>query len=186
MKKHFKKIGLLGSILLGVSVPVPGLAWSKEKAKNIAVGSSYLVREVRHELRMLPYYSVFDNLEFKVDGYNVELMGQVSRPTLKSDAERVVKRIEGVENVSNNIKVLPVSANDDRIRRAVFRAVYGQETLNRYALQAVPPIHIIVENGHVTLVGVVASEMDKNVANIQANGVPGVFSVTNNLRVEKD
>jgi hyperosmotically inducible protein len=111
-------------------------------------------------------------------------MGQVSRPTLKSDAERVVKDIEGVERVVNEIEVLPTSPNDDRIRLATYRTIYGHTALNRYALQAVPPIHIIVKNGNVTLEGVVANESDKNIANIQARSVPGVFSVTNNLRVE--
>jgi len=144
-----------------------------------------LEREVRHELVMLPYYSVFDNLAFKVDGNRVELLGQVSRPTLKADAERVVKRIEGVESVNNNIEVLPTSPNDDRIRRAVYRAIYGNSALQLYSVRSVPPIHIIVKNGRVTLEGVVAKEMDKNIANIQANSVSGVFSVTNNLRVEK-
>jgi hyperosmotically inducible protein len=144
-----------------------------------------IVREVRHELVMLPYYNVFDNLEYKVDGYNVTLLGQVVRPTLKSDAENVVKKIEGVEHVKNDIEVLPVSPNDDRIRLAVYRAIYGHTALNRYALQAVPPIHIIVKNGNVALVGVVANEGDKNIAGIQANGVSGVFSVKNELRSEK-
>jgi hyperosmotically inducible protein len=148
-------------------------------------GSDRLVKEVRHELVMLPYYNVFDNLSFKVDGGTVTLMGQVTRPTLKSDAERVVKSIEGVERVVNNIEVLPLSTNDDRIRIAVYRAIYSQAGLQRYGMQAVPPIHILVNNGNVTLEGVVASEGDKNIANIQANGVPGVFSVKNNLRVEK-
>jgi hyperosmotically inducible periplasmic protein len=134
---------------------------------------------------MLPYYSVFDNLAFKVDGDRVELLGQVSRPTLKSDAERVVKRIEGVESVTNNIEVLPTSPNDDRIRQAVYRAIYGNSALQLYGVRSVPPIHIIVKNGRVTLEGVVAKEMDKNIANVQANSVSGVFSVTNNLRVEK-
>ena len=146
----------------------------------------YLVRAVRHELLMLPYYSVFDNIEFSVDGYRVTLSGEVVRPTLKSDAENVVKRIEGVERVVNKIKVLPASFNDDRIRHATYRAIYRHPVLNRYALQSVPPIHIIVDNGNVTLVGVVANEMDKNVAYVQANSVPEVFSVTNRLRVEKD
>lgn len=147
-------------------------------------GQERVLREVRHELVTLPYYGVFDNLSYRVDGSTVTLMGQVSRPTLKSDAERVVKRIEGVEQVVNNIEVLPLSPNDDQIRMATYRAVYGQAQLNRYGLQAVPPIHIIVNNGKVTLEGVVANEGDKNLANIQANSVPGVFAVTNNLRVE--
>jgi hyperosmotically inducible periplasmic protein len=182
-KSHKKQIALLSLIQLGILVMAPSIAWSKQK--TIVEGSSYLVREVTHELRMLPYYTVFDNLEFKVDGYNVELMGEVVNPVLKSDAERVVKKIEGVEKVTNNIKVLPVSQNDEHLRRELFRAIYGEPSLNRYALQAIPPIHIIVDNGHVTLVGVVANEADKNIANIRANGVPGVFSVKNDLRVEK-
>src|SRR5437588_2053723 len=144
-----------------------------------------LNQEVRHELVMLPWYNLFDNLAYRVDGSTVTLFGQVTRPTLKSDAENVVKKIEGVDRVVNNIEVLPLSPNDDQIRRATYRAIYGHTALNRYGLQAVPPIHIIVNNGHVTLEGVVASEGDKNIAGIQANGVSGVFSVTNNLRVEK-
>jgi hyperosmotically inducible protein len=135
---------------------------------------------------MLPYYGVFDNLAFRVEGNSVILMGKVTRPTLKSSAERVVQDIEGVEHVVNNIDVLPVSPQDDRIRLAAYRTIYGHSSLNRYAMQAVPPIHIIVENGKLTLEGVVANESDKNIANIQAHSVPGVFEVTNNLRVESD
>jgi len=142
-------------------------------------------REVRHELVMLPYYSIFDNLSYRVDGGAVTLFGQVTRPTLKSDAENVVKRVEGVSRVINNIEVLPLSPMDNRIRVAEYRAIYGFPSLNRYALGALPPIHIIVKNGNVTLQGVVASEADKNTAGIRANGVSGVFSVTNDLRVEK-
>lgn len=144
-------------------------------------------REARHELVMLPYYSVFDNLAFEVrpDGTLV-LLGQVVRPTLKRDSENRVKDIEGVERVENRIEVLPVSSNDDRLRRDVYRAIYGHPALSRYAWGAVPPIHIIVKNGQLTLEGVVDSEADKNIANIQANGVSGVFKVTNNLQVAKD
>lgn len=149
-----------------------------------AKGYERFVREIRHELVMLPYYGVFDNLVYKVDGYKVTLMGQVTRPTLKSDAERVVKDIEGVEQVTNNIEVLPLSPNDDRIRRAAFQTIYGHPALNRYAFGAVPPIHIIVNNGKIALEGVVATEADKNIAGIQANQVPGAFGVTNNLRTE--
>jgi BON domain-containing protein len=150
-------------------------------------GIDRIVKEVHHELVMLPFYGVFDNLAYKVspDG-TVTLLGEVSRPTLKSDAENAVKRIEGVERVDNQIKVLPTSPNDDRIRRAVYRSIYGNDVLSQYALRAVPPIHIIVENGNVTLEGVVARQMDKQVAEMQAKGVPGVFSVTNNLRVEEE
>jgi hyperosmotically inducible periplasmic protein len=149
------------------------------------VPQNRIEREVRHELVMLPYYGVFDNLSFRVDGSTVTLMGQVTRPTLKSDAEHVVQRIEGVTRVVNNIEVLPLSPSDDRIRLATYRAIYSQPQLNRYALNAVPPIHIIVNNGKVTLQGVVANEGDKNIAGIQANQVPGVFSVQNDLQVEK-
>ena len=141
-----------------------------------------VAREVRHELVMLPYYGVFDNLAYKVEGDTVTLLGQVTRPSLKSEAGKVVKSIEGVTRVVNQIEVLPLSSFDDRLRLAVYRAVYGNSALNRYALQPVPPVHIIVNNGRVTLEGVVASKMDKNIANVRANGVAGVFEVTNNLR----
>ena len=154
-------------------------------AQEIARSQERLEKEVRHELVMLPYYGVFDNLAFKVDGSKVTLLGEVTRPTLKTDAEGVVKHIEGVENVDNQIEVLPLSPNDDRIRLAVYRAVYRQAGLDRYALQAVPPIHIIVKNGNVRLEGVVATEADKNLAGIRAKGVSGVFWVNNSLRVEK-
>jgi hyperosmotically inducible periplasmic protein len=146
-----------------------------------------LYKEVRHELVMLPYYGVFDNLSYKVDADGtVTLLGQVARSSLKSDAESNVKRIEGVEKVVNNIEVLPTSINDDRIRRAVYRSIYGNSVLSSYQLRAVPPIHIIVKKGNVTLEGVVARAMDKQVAGVQANGVHGVFSVTNNLLVEEE
>lgn len=144
-----------------------------------------IAREVRHQLVMLPYYGIFDDLAFRVDGSTVTLMGQVTRPTLKSDAENVVKRIEGVTRVINNIEVLPLSPMDDQIRMAEYRAIYGDPTLStRYGYRALPSIHIIVKNGHVTLEGVVANEGDKNLIGVRANGVPNVFSVTNNLRVE--
>jgi hyperosmotically inducible protein len=129
---------------------------------------------------------VFDNLAYKVDGYNVTLMGQVTRPTLKSDAENVVKKIEGVEHVDNRIEVLPPSPTDDRLRLQLYAAIYGYPALQKYALGVQQPIRIIVKNGKVTLEGVVDNEADKNIANIQANSVPGVFSVTNNLQVVKN
>ena len=143
-----------------------------------------LTEQVRHELMMLPFYSVFDNLMFEVDGRRVILTGQVSRPTLKTDAEGVVKPIEGIESVVNKVEVLPLSNHDDQIRLTLYRALYGHQTLNRYLLHSVPPIHIIVKRGDVTLVGSVASEAEKNIAGILANGVSGVFSVTNNLQVD--
>jgi hyperosmotically inducible protein len=146
-----------------------------------------IAKEVRHELVTLPYYGVFDNLAFRVnDDASVTLLGQVNKPVLKDNAERVVKRVEGVTGVKNEIEVLPLSPNDDRIRRAAFTAIYGDPALStRYAYQAVPPIHIMVKNGNITLEGVVANQMDKTVAGVRANALPGVFSVTNNLRVEE-
>ena len=149
-------------------------------------GTERIVKEVHHELVLLPYYGVFDNLAYRVspDG-TVTLVGQVARPTLKSDAENAVKRIEGVERVDNQIQVLPTSSMDDQIRLATYRAIYGNNVLSPYGLRAVPPIHIIVSQGHVTLEGVVAQPMDKQVAEMQAKSVPTVFSVTNNLRVEE-
>ena len=142
-----------------------------------------LIKEVRHQLVLLPYYSVFDNLVFQVQGSKVILMGQVVRPTLKSDAEAAVKSIEGVTGIENNIEVLPTSPMDDQIRRAVYRAIYGEPALSRYALSAVPSIHIVVKNGNVALEGVADNETDKNLAGLRANGVPNVFSVKNNLVV---
>ena len=135
---------------------------------------------------MLPYYSVFDNLAYSVNNGSVTLVGQVARPTLKSDAERVVKDVEGVENVKNEIHVLPPSPSDDRIRIAEFRAIYSDPALNRYAHQAVPPIHIIVDHGDVTLVGVVDNQSDKNIAAMRAKSVPGVFTVKDQLNVQQD
>lgn len=147
-------------------------------------GLTKLENDVRHELVMLPWFGVFDNLEFQVNGNHVILSGQVTRPTLRSDAERIVKRIEGVEQVTNNIEVLPLSSMDDRIRLAAYRQIFGFGSLSRYSWGPVPPVHIIVKNGHLTLEGVVANEGDRNLANIRANGVHGVFSVTNDLRVD--
>jgi len=166
------------SLMLAVCVLAQGQRAVSDRAR------ARMEREVRHELVTLPYYGLFDNLAFRVDGTTVTLLGQVSRPVLKEGAGNVVKDIEGVEKVENQIEVLPLSSNDDRIRLATYRAIYGQAALNRYALQALPSIHIIVKNGNVTLEGVVDSQMDKNIAGLQANSVSGVFSVTNSLRVE--
>jgi osmotically-inducible protein OsmY len=142
-------------------------------------------KEVRHELLMLPYLGVFDNLAYKVDGYNVTLIGQVTRPTLKSDAENVVKKIEGVEKVDNQIEVLPPSPMDDQLRRRLYRAIYGFPSLQKYSLGVQQPIRIIVKGGNVSLEGVVDNEADKNTAGIRAKSVFGVFGVTNNLQVVK-
>src|SRR6266700_5799648 len=165
------------------------LLYLPASAQNAAPSEKAVERiqkEVRHELVMLPYFGVFDNIAYKVDGYNVTLLGQVTRPTLKSDAEGVVKRIEGVEKVDNQIEVLPPSPMDDRLRIRLFRAIYQYPALQKYELGVQKPIRIIVKNGRVTLEGVVDSEADKNLAGIRANGVSGTFSVTNNLQVVKD
>jgi hyperosmotically inducible protein len=169
--------------LLGI-LAVAGV-WAQQPGDRRASqkGQDRLTKEVRHELVMLPYYSVFDDLAYKVESDTVTLYGAVTRPTLKSDAENVVKKIEGVERVVNNIEVLPVSPNDDQVRRAVYRAIYSQPGLDMYSLRAVPTIHIIVKNGNVTLTGAVANQGDKDRANIAANGVPNVFSVKNDLQV---
>ena len=166
--------------------PVPGSSQDNRTQSLSQSGTERIVKEVRHELVLLPYYGVFDNLAYRVspDGTLI-LMGQVARPTLKSDAENAVKHIEGVERVDNQIQVLPTSPMDDQIRLATYRAIYGNSVLTPYQLRAVPPIHIIVSQGHVTLEGVVAKQMDKQVAEMQAKSVPNVFSVTNNLRVEE-
>jgi hyperosmotically inducible protein len=175
--------------VLAIAVLIPVLASAQDNKQSVqqrqAAAQAKLEKEVRHMLVTLPFYSVFDNLEYRVDGDRVTLSGQVVSPTMKSDAERSVKSIEGVSSVDNKIEVLPVSPNDDRLRRAEFRAIYSAPNLNKYAIQAVPPIHIVVKGGHVTLVGVVANEADKNVAEIQAKSVSGVFSVDNKLTVEK-
>ena len=159
-------------------------AWAQKSEDQVSDrAQSRIAKEVRHELVTLPFYSVFDDLAYKVEGSNVTLYGAVVRPTLKSDAERAVKKVEGVENVTNNIEILPVSPNDDRMRRDVYRAIYSQPGLDLYSLRAVPTIHIIVKNGNVTLTGAVGNQGDKDRAGIAANGVSGVFSVKNELAV---
>jgi hyperosmotically inducible protein len=156
---------------------------AQDRDQPSARSQERITREVRHELLMLPYFGVFDNIAFKVDGGTVTLLGQVVRPSLKSDAGNAVKHIEGVEKVDNQIEVLPPSPMDDRLRRRLFRAIYGYPALEKYALGVQKPIRIIVKNGHVALEGVVDNDSDKNLAGIRANGVPGIFSVTNNLQV---
>jgi osmotically-inducible protein OsmY len=159
------------------------IAQDQRETSAKAPAQERITREVRHELLMLPYFGVFDNIAFKVDGYNVTLLGQVVRPSLKSDAENAVKHIEGVEKIDNQIEVLPPSTTDDSLRLALYRAIYGYPALEKYALGVQKPIRIIVKNGHVTLEGVVDSDADKNMAGLRAKGVPGTFSVTNNLQV---
>jgi hyperosmotically inducible protein len=164
--------------IAAIAVIAAGMAFAQSNS-----AAAHLNKEVRHELVMLPYLGVFDNLAYRVDGNTVTLTGQVTRPSLKNDAEKAVKSIEGVQKVNNQIEVLPPSPMDDRLRLALYQAIYGFSSLNRYALPVLKPIRIVVKNGNVTLEGVVDNQADKSLVNIRANGVPGIFSVTNNLRV---
>lgn len=158
-------------------------AQDAQRDQHSSKSQERITREVRHELLMLPYFGVFDYIAYKVDGETVTLLGQVVRPTLKSDAGNVVKHIEGVEKVDNQIEVLPTSSIDDGLRIQLFRAIYQYPPLEKYALGVQKPIRLIVKNGKATLEGVVDSEADKNLIGIRANGVSGLFSVTNNLQV---
>jgi hyperosmotically inducible protein len=160
------------------------LGFTQDRDQPSAKAQERIIKEVRHEVLMLPWFGVFDNISFRVDGFTVTLMGQVVRPSLRSDAENAVKHIEGVDKVVNQIEVLPVSPMDDRLRRELYRAIYGYPALEKYALGVQKPIRIIVKNGNLTLEGVVDNDNDKNLAGLRANGVSGIFSVTNNLRVE--
>jgi hyperosmotically inducible protein len=183
MLKNRLRFGfVLPALCLSILVITPASA--RPNAGQETKANQNLVREVRHQLLLLPYYSVFDNLAFKVDGDRVTLEGQVTNPTLKHDAETAVKSIEGVSGVTNNIEVLPTSPMDDQSRRALYRAIYGEPSLSKYGWSAMPSIHIIVKNGHVNLEGVVDNETDKNLAGLRANGVPNVFEVKNNLVVK--
>jgi hyperosmotically inducible protein len=192
MKKLFQGLSrkvLLSLLWLALIFSAGTDLFAATKASNPAPGDTahyqaWLTNEVRHQLVMLPWYSVFDNLEYKVDGSEVTLLGQVVNPTLKFDAENAVKHIEGVTKVVNDIEILPPSPMDYQLRRAEYRAIFSKPGLERYAMGAVPPVHIVVKGGHVTLEGVVATQLDKDLINMRANLVPGIFSVTNNLRVE--
>jgi len=156
---------------------------AQDRNQPSARSEERITLEVRHELLMLPYFTVFDYIAYKVDGATVTLVGAVVNPSVKSDAGNSVKHIEGVEKVDNQIDVLPPSPMDDGLRRRLFREIYGYPALEKYALGVQKPIRIIVKNGRVTLEGVVDNDEDKNLVGIRANGVPGIFQVTNNLQV---
>ncbi len=179
-------IGILSLLLAFAMLGTAPMAPANQQAPSPSSldYQAWLANQVRHRLVMLPYYSVFDNLEYRIEGRQVTLVGQVVWPTLKDDAARAVKQIEGVQSVDNQIQVLPIDPMDEQIRRAEFRAIYGFPGMDIYVIRSVQPIHIIVDNGHVTLEGVVRNQTDKNIAGLAANRVPNVFSVTNNLRVE--
>ena len=183
-------VGLLISLSLSAGAQVSSNGPVVKDYKQPSAGEpaeAKIAKEVRHELLMLPWYSLFDDLEFSVQGRTVTLSGFVTseHATTKSEAENVVKRIEGVDKVVNNIKGLPPSPLDTRVREQVYTTLSETGSLSRYFWEAAPSIHIIVQNQRVTLAGFVDSEGDKNMATIAANGVPGVFQVTNNLRVVK-
>jgi len=177
---------LIAGLALGIVSFATAMPAEADRTTGLSASQSQdrIVREVRHELVMLPQLSVFDNLSYKVDGSTVTLLGEVRNAILKDEAQAAVKHIEGVEQVNNDIEILPLSFSDDRIRRQMARELFRDPRLFEYSLQAVPPIHIVVKNGHVTLEGVVRDQGDKDVAGIRANSVPGVFSVQNNLQVE--
>ena len=184
MRAGFRSRSVAGVILAGC-LSLAALAIAQQSTAGQQKMEERITQEVRHQLVMLPQLSIFDNLAYKVDGGTVTLLGQVRNAVLKGDAENAVKHVEGVEHVNNQIEILPPSPNDDRIRRDVARAIFNDSRLFQYAIQSVPPIHIIVDRGHVSLEGVVANQGDKDAAGLRANGVPGVFSVQNNLKVEK-
>ena len=172
---------LVAALVLTVSVAAAAPA--DQMAERVAY--EQLAKKVRKELVTLPWYGVFDNLEYAIDGSTVTLSGQVVQPSTRRDAERRVSRLKGVERVVNNIEVLPLSGFDDSIRVRTYRALMGWNSpLFRYGRGTNPSIHIVVRGGHVTLEGVVSNEGDRRLAYMLANGVPGVFSVTNNLRNE--
>lgn len=183
----FALIASLAPATVASNQQQPSLRRGREaRATSAARPQAQLAAEVRQRLVTLPYYDVFDWLEGEVrpDGTLV-LRGQVVRPTLKSDAERSMRDVEGVARIQNEIEVLPLSSSDDRLRLALYREIYKFDSpLFRYATRAVPPIHIIVKNGHATLKGVVATKADSDLAYMAARGVPGLFGVTNELRVE--
>jgi hyperosmotically inducible periplasmic protein len=180
--------GILGLSLafasLGSAVTATAKTNQPAPPPNSSNYQAWLSDQVRHALVMLPYYSVFDNLGYRIDGNNVTLMGQVVFPLSKEDVANAVKHIEGVQSVNNHIQELPIDPMDQQIRRAEFRAIYGAPGMDIYVIRSVQPIHIIVDNGHVKLEGVVRNQTDKNIAGLAANRVPNVFSVSNNLRVE--
>ena len=165
-----------------------GFGASTTKANPQGALSARVIRQVRHELVTLPYYGVFDWLQFEVRSDNtVVLRGEVVKPTTKSDAEARVKDVDGVSKVVNEIEILPLSPQDDRLRRAVYRKLYGYDSpLFRYAVQSIPSIHIIIKNGHATLKGVVANKGDAQLAYMRARSVPGLFNVKTELQLENE
>ena len=183
------RIGICSALLALLSafaMPIPPAqtTYAENRLKPEEKFSSSLSKEIHHQLLLLPFYSVFDSIAFTLDGNKVTLTGEVVRPTLKDHAEAAVKSIEGVDTVNNRIEVLPISPADDELRSAIYRAIFEEPALARYAVQAVPAIHIIVKNGNVTLAGSIGSESDKKLATLRAGSIGGVLAVKNNLVVQ--
>lgn len=186
--RYFRCVILVS--VLGIILGAAGLTQAQEKKQSQMAGQrptpqSALSAEVDHALLTLPYYSVFDILEYRIEKQGeVVLSGKVVNPTLKTEAAAAVERIKGVKNVKNDISILPPLPSDNRLRLELFRAIYSKPGLEKYRTLAIPPIHIIVDNGYVTLIGIVDTQGDKDVAGIAAKEVPGTFGVTNDLKVE--
>lgn len=171
-----RKRNWLSAVLAAAALAVPAAVYASP---------GNLEEQVRHQLMLLPYYNVFDTLSFRVDNGTVILLGQVTQPVVRDDAERSVKHLEGVKSVRNEIETLPLSSFDDRIRLNTYRAIYGYGPLQHYGVGSQASIHIIVKNGNITLAGMVSNDADRTLAYVRANGVPGVFSVTNDLQVAR-
>lgn len=175
MKRWTKTITMGAAMLLAPSLNV----WAAPQGDN-----AQIAEQVRKEIVKLPFYSIFDNVEFQLTDGALELTGEVYRPVMKKMIEKAAQRVAGVNTVTNDIEILPLSSYDDRIRLALARQLYRNQVFTRHSIQLVPPVHIVVKNGNVTLEGVVNSELEKNAAFHVANGIHGVFSVTNNLRTD--
>ena len=177
---------ILGRFLTATLLLATGVAGASTKnTPNVPQSDADVAKHVRHEILMYPYYSIFDDVSFRVENGQVQLLGAVNQPYKKADLERLVRRVPGVTGIADEVKVLPLSNNDDRLRLEVARAIYRDPMFTRYAIQALPPIHIIVDNGRVTLTGVVSTQSEKDVAGIRASGAGLSFGpITNNLEVE--
>jgi osmotically-inducible protein OsmY len=177
---------ILGRFLTATLLLASGIASASTKTTpTVPQSDADIAKHVRHEILMYPYYSIFDDVSFRVDNGQVELLGAVNQPYKKSDIERIIRRVPGVTSLADEVKVLPLSNNDDRLRLQVARAIYRDPMFTRYAIQPLPPIHIIVDNGHVTLTGTVSTQSEKDVAGIRASAAGLSFGpVTNNLEVE--
>jgi hyperosmotically inducible periplasmic protein len=178
------KRGTLGTILMAAALVATAGAAGKDKAVGPQTDAD-VVKNVRHEILMYPNYTLWDDVSFRVENGSVELLGAVNQPYKKSDLQKIIQHVPGVTAVTNQLKVLPLSSFDDRLRLQVARAIFRDPTLSRYSMGAVPSIHIIVDNGHVTLTGMVSTAMEKQIAGMRASGAGlGFGPVVNNLTVE--